>query len=205
MALDGIYIEDGNGGPVFRAVGQPTVAEVARVADRVHRCVMHLMAQRGLGRQADPEEADTLRRDEPLLAELYSASITGRVATGPRAGKRIVRIGDEVDSENALMKSGRCCTSIEGFSVHAGVCVPARDRIRLERLLRYAARPPLSNERLSLLPDGKLLYQLKRRWSDGTTHVSYEPMELIERLAALVPPPRFNITRYYVAHRFMWS
>jgi len=33
--------------------------------------------------------------------------------------------------------------------------------------------------------------------SDGTTHVIYEPMELMERLAALVPPPRFNITRYF--------
>jgi hypothetical protein len=86
---------------------------------------------------------------------------------------------------------------VEGFSVHAGVCVPSRDRIRLERLLRYELRPPLSTERLSLLGDGRLLYKLKRRWSDGTTHVIYEPMELMERLAALVPPPRFNITRYY--------
>jgi hypothetical protein len=64
-------------------------------------------------------------------------------------------------------------------------------------MLRYAARPPLSTERLSLLPDGRLLYRLKRRWSDGTTHVIYEPMELMERLAALVPPPRFNMTRFY--------
>ena len=66
-----------------------------------------------------------------------------------------------------------------------------------ERLLRYASRPPLSTERLSLLPDGRLLYRLKCRWSDGTTHGIYEPMELMERLAALVPPPRFNITRFY--------
>jgi hypothetical protein len=50
---------------------------------------MRLMEQRGLGPQADPEEADALRRDEPLLADLYGASISGRVATGPRAGKRI--------------------------------------------------------------------------------------------------------------------
>jgi hypothetical protein len=48
------------------------------------------------------------------------------------------------------MKPGHCCALVEGFSVHAGVCVPARDRVRLERLLRYAARPPLSTERLSL-------------------------------------------------------
>jgi hypothetical protein len=51
-------------------------------------------------------------------------------------------------------------------------------------------------ERLSLLPDGRLLYRLKHRWRDGTTHVIYEPLELMERLAALVPPPRFNLTRY---------
>jgi len=55
---------------------------------------------------------------------------------------------------------------------------------------------PLASERLSLLPDGRLLYRLKHRWRDGTTHVIYEPLELMERLAALVPPPRFNLTRY---------
>ena len=172
-------------------------AEVARVAERVHRGVMRLMEQRGLGPRADPKEADALRRDEPLLAALCGASISGRVATGPRAGKSIVMVGDRPDSENAAMKPRHCCALVEGFSVHAGVCVPARDRVRLERPLRYASRPPLSNERLSILPDSRLLYKLKRRWSDGTTHVIYEPMELMERLAALVPPPRFNITRFY--------
>jgi hypothetical protein len=197
MSLDGIYIENSKGELAFRRVGPPSDAEVARVADLVHRRVARLMEQRGIGLRADPEQADTLRRDEPLLAELYSASITGRVATGPRAGKRIARVGDGPDSKDAEMKSGRCCAMVEGFSIHAGVCVPARDRIRLERLLRYGLRPPLSTERLSLLADGRLLYKLKRRWRDGTTHVIYEPMELMERLAALVPPPRFNITRYY--------
>lgn len=29
------------------------------------------------------------------------------------------------------------------------------------------------------------------------THVVFEPLELIERLAALVPPPRFNLVRYH--------
>ena len=175
MSLDGMYIENINGKLAFRRVGPPRDAEVARVADRVHRRVTRLMEQRGLGRRADPEEADSLQLDEPLLAELYNASITGRVATGPRAGRRIVRVGDELDCEDAVIKSGQCCVLIEGFSVHAGVCSPARDRIRLERLLRYCLRPPLSNERLSLLSDGRLLYKLKRRWSDGTTHVIYEP------------------------------
>jgi hypothetical protein len=197
MALDGIYIENSISELTFLRVGPPSDAEIARVADRIHRCVMSLMEQRGIGRQADPEEADTLRRDESLLADLYSASITGRVATGPRAGKHIARVGNGPDSEDAKMKSNPCCAMVEGFSVHAGVCVPALDRVRLERLLRYAARGPISNERLSLLPDGRLRYKLKRRWNDGTTAVIYEPIELMERLAALVPPPRSNLIRYY--------
>jgi len=110
---------------------------------------------------------------------------------------RIARVGDEVDPQDGALPSGPCCASVAGFSVHAGVRVPARDRLRLERLCRYAGRPPLATERLSLLPDGRLLYRLKRRWRDGTTHVIYDPLELMERLAALVHPPRFNITRFY--------
>jgi hypothetical protein len=36
-----------------------------------------------------------------------------------------------------------------------------------------------------------------RRWRDGTTHVVFEPDELVEKLAALVPPPRFHLVRYH--------
>jgi hypothetical protein len=195
LVLDGIYVEGDRGQLVFRHVPPPTDAEVARVADRVHRNIARLMERRGLGAQTDPGE-DTLRHDEPLLAELYGASVSGRIGTGPRAGRRIARVSDEVDVEDGALPSGRCCAAVAGYSVHAGVCVPARDRMRLERLARYAGRPRLATERLLLLPDGRLLYRLKRRWRDGTTHVIYEPLELLERLAALVPPPRFNLTRY---------
>ena len=77
LALDGIYVEMGKGKLVFRHVSPPGDAEVARVADRVHRSVARLLERRGLGPQADAEEADTLGRAEPLLAELYSASSRG--------------------------------------------------------------------------------------------------------------------------------
>jgi hypothetical protein len=40
------------------------------------------------------------------------------------------------------------------------------------------------------------LYHLKRRWRDGTNRVVFEPLEFLERLAALVPAPRFNMIRY---------
>jgi hypothetical protein len=42
----------------------------------------------------------------------------------------------------------------EGFSLHAGTRVAESSRFGLEKLCRYAARPPLANERLSRLADG---------------------------------------------------
>ena len=40
-----------------------------------------------------------------------------------------------------------------------------------------------------------LTFRLKTPWSDGTTHLVLSPLELIEKLAALVPPPRLNLVR----------
>jgi hypothetical protein len=68
--------------------------------------------------------------------------------------------------------------------------------MRLERLARYAGRPPVATGRLSLLPDGRPPYRLKRRWRDGTSQVIFEPLKLVEKLAALMPTPRFNLLRY---------
>jgi hypothetical protein len=61
---------------------------------------------------------------------------------------------------------------------------------------RYVARPAVATERLSILPDGRVSYCLRHKWRDGTTHVLFEPRELMEKPAALVPPPRFNLVRY---------
>ena len=43
--------------------------------------------------------------------------------------------------------------------------------MRLERLCRYAGRPAVATERLTALPDGRLLYRLKRPWRDGKSAV----------------------------------
>ena len=54
----------------------------------------------------------------------------------------------------------------------------------------------VATERLSVLADDRVLYALKNRWRDGTTHVAFEPADFVARLAALVPPPRFHLVRY---------
>ncbi len=84
-----------------------------------------------------------------------------------------------------------------GFSLHAGVATRANEREKLERLCRYIARPAVSTKRLSLTRHGKVRYELKTPYSDGTTHVIFEPLDFIARLAALVPRPRVNLTRYH--------
>jgi len=142
------------------------------------------MQRRGLRPQADPDE-ETPRHDEPLLAELSSAWFSGRIAGGPRARSCVARVRAVVDVDDAALPPGRCCAAFLGHDVHAGVCVPARDRMRLAR---YAGRPPPASERSSLLPYGRLFYRLKHRWRDATTHVIYEPLELMEPLSAMVPP-----------------
>ena len=66
---------------------------------------------------------------------------------------------------------------------------------RLERLYRYIARPAVATRRLSLTAQGQVRYQLKTPYRDGTTHVLFEPVDFIARLAALVPKPRGSLTR----------
>ena len=38
---------------------------------------------------------------------------------------------------------------------------------------------------------------MSRSWSDGTYRIELSPQELIEKLAALVPPRRLNLVRYH--------
>ena len=38
---------------------------------------------------------------------------------------------------------------------------------------------------------------MKRSWKDGTTSLVFDPLDFIGRLAALVPPARFNMVRYH--------
>jgi hypothetical protein len=77
------------------------------------------------------------------------------------------------------------------------VVVPAEDRARLERLCRYGLRPPIAEERIRLTADGDVLLESRHRWSDGTTHLRFHPVELLERLASLTPRPRIHLVLYF--------
>ena len=91
-----------------------------------------------------------------------------------------------------------------GFSVDAGVCIQAHDRAGLERLLRYCARPPFAMERLRK-EGNDWVYRCAKQRSEpasdkrGTKvdELHLTPLELIDRIAALVPPPRTHRHRHF--------
>ncbi len=83
-----------------------------------------------------------------------------------------------------------------GFSLHAHTAIPAHRRDHLERLIRYTARGAVSLERLQEDANGDLVYTFTHPWSDGTTGIRLSPLELLEKLAALVPLPHVHLVRY---------
>jgi len=94
------------------------------------------------------------------------------------------------DRYSQVAKSG-------GFSLHAWVSTLAHQLKKLEHICRYVARPAVSEKRLALTRDARVRYELKTPYRDGTTHVIFEPLNFMARLAALVPKPRVNLTRFH--------
>jgi hypothetical protein len=92
-----------------------------------------------------------------------------------------------------------------GFSVDASVRIEAEDRAGLERLVRYCARGPLALERLHApaglealtSPEARLVYRLPEPDVHGREVLRLTPLELLDRLARLVPPPRIHRHRYH--------
>jgi hypothetical protein len=202
LLFDGVYTRASpTVRPVFHRLPPPTDADIAALLVRVQRRVRRLLMRRG--RWPDGEAgSDPFAAQEPLFASAVAASLQGRVALGPRAGQPVRRLRSAAD----VTTTGRRSAWLEGFSLHADVAVPARRRDQLEKVCRYLLRPPLAVERLTESTGGQLLYQFRRPWSDGSTALLLNPLELLERLAALVPPPRRPLLAYHglLAPRAEW-
>jgi hypothetical protein len=203
LFLEGVYVDRADQGlkPRFVTVEPPSDAEIARVVYQISRRIIRTLRQLGyLEAGIDAAVAtgyDPLGEDEPELARTMAASVQQRIAFGERAGQKVRRIGAGFGDEGERPAlTGVRCASVHGFSLHANVSVPAHRRDQLERLIRYTARGAVSLERLEADVNGDLLYTFTRPWSDGTTGIKLSPLELLEKLAALVPLPRMHLVRY---------
>jgi len=186
LLFDGVYTRASpTARPRFHRLTPPTDPDITALLTRLHRRVRRLLIRRGRW-PADDAGSDPFASQAPLFAGVVAASLQGRVAFGPRAGQR----GRRLRSAAAATATGRRSARLEGFSLHADVAVPARRGDQLERLCRYLRRPPLAVARLTESTGGQRLCQFRRPWRDGSTALLMDPLELLERLAALVPPPR---------------
>ena len=120
-----------------------------------------------------------------------------RIAVGPQQGRKVFTLQTLPDERDAYDASATAAGNVAGFSLLAGVSAKANQRDKLEWLCRYITRPVISEKRLSLTSQGKVRYELKTPYRDGTTHVILEPVDFIAKLAALVPKPRVNLTRFH--------
>lgn len=188
LLLDGVFNSKTN---VFHGAPPLQDEDVKEIVEVTAHRVIRLLRKRGV---LDGDAYDDFAEAEPLLAGLTSASIKGLVATGDRAGRRVRRV---LSDPAEAVRTGPLCFASSGFSLHAATRIAPGNKAGLERLCNYVSRPPLAQGSLQQISDEEIAFRLKTPWSDGTTHLILSPMELIEKLAALVPLPRVNLVRYH--------
>ena len=196
LVLDGVFTTSAPDAVQFHPLPPPTDAEVAHLVTTIRARVLRLLGRRGLGPEANVSRADPVAEDSRALAGLSSASVQGRVALGPRAGARLMALGRDPEAQ-WVSSGGPRHAHLDGFDLHANVAVDGEDRERLEQLCRYLLRPAVAQDRLRLTEDGRVVLELKTSWADGTSHLVFDPLDLLARLAALVPRPRVNLILYH--------
>lgn len=170
----------------------PSAAEIEHLTKELRRGILAFLRKKGKLRD-DDEDLDI----EPSAhASCLAGAVQGRKALGPDSGAWTPRLGRQTMFVPETSPQKLSCR-IDGFSLHAGVRVGDASRYRLEKFVRYVARPAIVSSRLSASCEGKILYQLKRRWRDGSTHVVFDPITFLERFCALVPRPRFPLVTYH--------
>ena len=197
LFLDGVYVERPDGSARFFWVKAPTSQELTQLAHTIaHRVGRFLERQGLLERDAENSYLASDAVDEDHMTQLLGHSIAYRIAVGSQAGRKVFTLQTlpACDPEDQF---GDTPGLVAGFSLHAGVAARAHERKKLERLCRYISRPAVSERRLSLTSGEKVRYELKTPYRDGTTHVIFEPLDFLARLAALVPRPRVNLTRFH--------
>jgi hypothetical protein len=177
LVPDGVFVADGAGGARFVPLPAPTDDDVAEICARVARRIQRLV---------DGDDGDDRDDDDDGTGALLADAARSPMGTLPFA---------MMPPPPALAK--RLTAGVDDFTLHADTAVAASDRDGLERLARYGARPPFAHQRLRLTASGQVAYRLRRPWFTGQTELVLTPVAFLRRLAALIPPPRQNQTRYH--------
>jgi hypothetical protein len=195
--LDGAY-EDLGDRVLFRPLPTLSTRDVADVLEQAKTRMTKYLRRRGLlddnddSGQVLAEDAEDDGSEASGLSHLAAAAADGRTPpAGPawRRGALPVVTGANDFERHLSVGSG-------GFTLHAATRAGGMDERGREALLKYVLRPPIAQERITHGPDGLVRIALKKSFSDGTVAVDLDPLSLLTRLCASVPPPRRHTVRY---------
>ena len=192
--VDGLYDVAGETA-VFHPLTPPTNDEVRELVETLSMRILKCLKRKGYPVEDD---VDIPAEEEETFLDVQSASVQSLISLGERRGQKVRRLGliERGNFEGATLEGERCA-SYRGFSLHANISCRNDEREKLEHMVRYIARPPVAMDRLYQRPDGNITYRLKKKYRDGTERLLFSPLELLEKLAALVPRPRAHVTRYH--------
>lgn len=190
LVPDGVF-DASTSPPRFVPVAPPTQTELAGLLSTVDHRILTWLQRHGPARLRDAEDGGG-KSDASVacLLPLAVPTTTSRPPTRPEARRKD-------DPRRHLPRDERLATTVRGYSLHIAARIAPTARKRLERVAKYLARPPVAEERLRWLPDGNLAVDLKRAWRGGVTELHFTPEQFLARLALLVPPPGFHLTRFY--------
>ncbi len=196
--IDGVFTRhDEDQRATFHAVPAPDSFALGDVIERVYKRLVAWLRRKGLLAEYNHERVEST--DPSAMDACVSTSLSqkGLVRLDARGLAELVQPGGDGDATAPRKSKGKYGTESLGFNLHAGVRIEAHDRAGREKLLRYCTRAPLSLERLSMTRDGRVAYRLQRPWRRGETHRVMDPVELLARLSALIPPPRHPLLRFH--------
>ena len=204
IALDGVFVETDDESLVFHRLPSLSNSDVADLLHAARVRILAFLERRGVV-ERDRElrlTDDGFAEREPELAALATAAVTGNPPAGPEHRQRpAITLPDRGERSVSGLSARE-----DGFSVHAATTAPGEDARARETLCKYVLRPPLAQERVRRLGNGLVRILLKRAFSDGTTAIDLDPLSLLCRLAASVPPPRAHRVHYSgvlaAAHRW---
>ena len=193
MFPDGVYSFE-NGRSKFHFTTPPSNRELDKLLTSLVQRVVRFLEGRGLIQRDEDQAFVSLNSAPSAMDQVQSSSITYRIALGKNKGQKALtlKILSETNHREKPFLSQH-----SGFSLHAGVSTKAHQREKLERICRYISRPSLSEQRLSMNSQGKVIYQLKTPYENGTTRIVLDPLDFLSRLASLVPRPRTNLIRFH--------
>ena len=188
LVLDGGYRRGADGALYFEQSAPPQAHELEKLAANIHSRLMGLCKRRNLF-------ADDGVNNEEAQLDALSACTRLAMTTGNRekSGPAL----SLADEEEVEQPRGGMVARVNGLNLYPSSVIDGKDRQLVERVCRYLLRGPMSLGRLKQREDGLLTYRMKKPDRRGNTVMVLTPVQLMMRLASLIPLPHHPTRKYF--------